>query len=99
MQHGLIEVKGQRSCEIWQSLKKDLNAHGFVIIVYLGGGGGGGEVLAMLRKGHKKLWGGFNTGTWGFSHAEGQGYQKYPPLNKKKKREGGGEVVNSFTLS
>ena len=28
-----IEVKGQRSCEIWQSLKKDLNAHGFVSIV------------------------------------------------------------------
>ena len=44
----------------------------------------------MLRKGHKKIWGGFNTGTWGFSHAEGQGYQKYPPLNKKKKRGGGG---------
>ena len=28
-----IEVKGQRSCEIWQSLKKDLNAHGFVNII------------------------------------------------------------------
>ena len=29
-----IEVKDQRSCEIWQSLKKDLNhAHGFVIFV------------------------------------------------------------------
>ena len=28
-----IEVKGQRSCEIWQSLKKDVNAHGFVIII------------------------------------------------------------------
>ena len=28
-----IEVKGQRSCEIWQSVKKDLNAHGFVIII------------------------------------------------------------------
>ena len=28
-----IEVKGQRSCEIWQSLKKDLNALGFVIII------------------------------------------------------------------
>ena len=28
-----IEVKGQRSCEIWQSLKKKLNAHGFVIII------------------------------------------------------------------
>ena len=27
-----IEVKGQRSCEIWQSLKKNLNTHGFVII-------------------------------------------------------------------
>ena len=25
-----IEVKGQRSCEIWQTLKKD---HGFVIII------------------------------------------------------------------
>ena len=28
-----IEVKGQRSCEIWQSLKNDVNAHGFVIII------------------------------------------------------------------
>ena len=28
-----IEAKGQRSCEIWQSLKKDLKAHGFVIII------------------------------------------------------------------
>ena len=28
-----IEVKGQRSCDIWQSLKKDLNAHSFVIII------------------------------------------------------------------
>ena len=28
-----IEVKGQMSCEIWQSLKKDLNDHGFVIII------------------------------------------------------------------
>ena len=28
-----IEVKGQTSCEIWQSLKKDVNAHGFVIII------------------------------------------------------------------
>ena len=28
-----IEVKGQRSCEIWQSLKKKLNTHGFVIII------------------------------------------------------------------
>ena len=27
-----IEVKGQRSCEIWQSLNKDVNAHGVVII-------------------------------------------------------------------
>ena len=28
-----IEVKGQRSCELWQSLKNDVNAHGFVIII------------------------------------------------------------------
>ena len=28
-----IEVKCQRSCEIWQSLKKNINAHGFVIII------------------------------------------------------------------
>ena len=28
-----IEVKCQRSCEIWQSLKKDVNAHGFVIFI------------------------------------------------------------------
>ena len=28
-----IEVKGQRSCENWQSLKNDVNAHGFVIII------------------------------------------------------------------
>ena len=27
------EVKGQRSCEILQSLKKNLNAHGFVNII------------------------------------------------------------------
>ena len=28
-----IKVKGQMSCEIWQSLKKDLNAYGFVNII------------------------------------------------------------------
>ena len=27
------KVKGQRSYEIWQSLKKDVNAHGFVIVI------------------------------------------------------------------
>ena len=31
---GEIGVKGQRSCKIWQSLKKDVNAHGFVIIIH-----------------------------------------------------------------
>ena len=29
-----IKVKGLRSCQIWQSLKKDLNAHGFLIIIH-----------------------------------------------------------------
>ena len=33
---GEIEVKDQRSCEIWQLLKKDLNAHGFVTIICSG---------------------------------------------------------------
>ena len=28
-----IEVKGQRSWEIWQSLKKDVNAHVFFNII------------------------------------------------------------------
>ena len=28
-----IKVKGLRSCKIWQSLKNDLNAHGFLIII------------------------------------------------------------------
>ena len=27
-----FEVKGQRSCKIWQSMKKDLNAHGFSLL-------------------------------------------------------------------
>ena len=49
-----IEVKGQRSCEIWQSLKKDLNAHGFVIIIRRK------LIFGRMTEVHK----GINTSSW-----------------------------------
>ena len=49
-----IEVKGQRSCEILQSLKKDLNAHGFVNIISRK------LIFSRMTEVHK----GINTSCW-----------------------------------
>ena len=68
-----IEVKGQRSCEIWQSLKKDLNAHGFVIIIRRK------LIFGRMTEVHK----GINTSNFGSGSPTRQGKTFCTPLLKR----------------
>ena len=54
-------------------------------------GGEAEKVLAMLKRGHTKFWGSFNTGAWGFGHSDGARRKTFSPIKRGR--------VKSFTLS